>query len=87
MMSYRDVVKVNVEECVAKRDKATDEREQNYWSFIIGELMNDLRDLETGGQQRWEREPRDDAWQKYGRRIRPMNMDDIWRMFFGDQWG
>jgi len=86
-MSYRDIVKVNVEACVAKRDKAEDEHGRNYWSWVIGELMNDLRDLETGSQQRWEREPHDQAWQRYGQRIRPMNMDDIWRMFFGDQWG
>lgn len=81
-LEYREIIKANLEQAVSKKDKATNQNEQNYWSKIIAELIADLRDLETGGQQRWAREPEDGAAQKYGRVTR-INLDDLFRQFFG----
>jgi len=83
-MDYRDIITLNLREAIKKRDKAREGKkvnEENYWSWIAGQLLEDLRDYEKRG--RWNREPFDEAWKKY-RSHRHLSVEDIIRSFFED---
>ena len=79
-MEYRDIIKKEIE----KLSKKKSPKNKKYREWVIGQLLEDLQDYETGGQKRWEREPYDLAWEKYGRSIQVMDIDEIFRRFFGN---
>ena len=54
-MEYREIIKLNVEKVTKKKAKEKDKNLKKYWEWIMGQLLEDLKDFETGGQQRWER--------------------------------
>lgn len=91
-MSYRDIIKVHVQEAVKRKSQTTDPQEVAYWEWVLGQLMGDLGDFETNGQERWAVEPFDGAWQKYRRsvgvfNVSPiMNLDEFLRRFFEGPW-
>lgn len=80
-MKYREIITYHLKEAIRKRDKTKDEKEINYWDYIKGELISDLRDYEKRG--RWNREPYDKAWQKY-KPVRHLTPEEIIRRFFED---
>ena len=51
--TYRDIIKKEIE----KLSKKKSPKEKKYRKWVIGQLIADLQDFETGGQKRWEREP------------------------------
>ena len=80
-MEYREIIKANTEKAVLKRDKCSVEKEKERWNTVVSQLIADLRDFETKGQERWE----NSLGMNYQRNMSPdfMSMDDIFRQFFG----
>lgn len=62
-----------------KREKSEDKK---YWEWIKGELIADLADYE--GRRRWIREPRDRAWANYRTKSEFLDLDEIFRRFFSN---
>jgi len=84
LAGYRAIIRKNLREAVIKKDNAKTENERKYWEWIIGQLLEDLRDYEGRGV--WRREPYDEAWKKY-RPHTHLSVDEILRRFFeGDLW-
>jgi len=83
-LEYRETVKQHIEEAVEKKEQ--DKDNEDYWAWVIGELLSDLRDFETSGKERWSREPMDKAFQKYKRIVRRPSQDilDMMRRFMDD---
>ena len=52
-LEYREIIEEQIRLVVKKRDNATDERQQQYWNWIISQLIADYRDYER--RQRWRR--------------------------------
>ena len=72
-MNYREIIKLNVEMAIKKREASKTEREIEYWNKVIATLISDLKDYE--GKELWfMRKPR-----------MVINMDDILRRFF-EEW-
>ena len=53
MEEYHEIVKKQMEEVFLKKSKLKDEKEIKYLEWVLGQLMEDLKDFETGGRQRW----------------------------------
>lgn len=85
-LSYREIIVLNLREAIKKRDKAKNEHDINYWDYIKGQLLEDLRDYERRG--RWKREPHDKTFEKYRpmRRMSHLDIDEIIRRFFNNEW-
>lgn len=90
-MEYREIIREQVRNVVLKKEKAK-EKDVHYWEWILKNLIEDLRDYETEGRERWSLEPLDDAWKKYSRTRTPESMksvdeifNEILKRFFGEE--
>ena len=84
-MGYRDIIKVNIEQAILKRDKSSAEKEKERWNTVVSQLIVDLKDFETNGKERWE----NSLGMNYQRNVSPdlMSIDDIFKHFFEGGFG
>ena len=82
--TYRDIVKKEIRKIEGLKAKSIDDTKiLERYDWIISQLVDDLRDLETDGAKIWQREPYDAAFQKYQtNQSQQIDLMDIIRRMF-----
>jgi len=87
MNNYRDIIRTQIRQVILKKSQTTEQKQKDYWDWVLSQLVADLRDYETGGKERWLREPHDQACIHFQTRVSPFhNLDEFFRQFFEGFW-